>query len=257
MPKVKDNLREFLQVKNSTDTHAELYFYGDIVSDWQCAFDDIDQYPEAVRDFLKEHEGKDLDIYINSGGGAVFAGLAIYNMLKRHKGHKRVHVDGIAASIASIIAFAGDEVLVPSNAFLMIHKPTVSLWGNADDFRKTADELDIFQDGLVSTYVERALEGVTKEEIDKMVNAETWLTGEQAKEYFDITVTPEVQMAAKLEKDSISKYKQIPESLLNSLEKPEKTPKNEKNPQSNEDLEKIKQKILRCSVIGTTKGAKL
>ena len=82
----KDNLKQFLTVKNSTLATADLYFYGDIVSSWWGAWDDTDQYPEAIRDFLKEQEGKDLNIYINSGGGSVFAGIAIYNMLLRHKG---------------------------------------------------------------------------------------------------------------------------------------------------------------------------
>ena len=109
---MKDNLKSFLTVKNSTLQTADLYFYGEIVSDWWGAWDDLDQYPEAIRDFLTEHEGKDLNIYVNSGGGSVFAGIAIYNMLLRHKGKKTVYVDGIAASIASVIALAGDEMCV-------------------------------------------------------------------------------------------------------------------------------------------------
>ena len=88
--KMKDNLKNLLQVKNSTNTSADLYFYGDIVSDWYGAWTDEDQYPEQVKNFLNDAKGKELNIYINSGGGSVFAGLAIYNMLKRHDGHKTV-----------------------------------------------------------------------------------------------------------------------------------------------------------------------
>lgn len=121
----KDNLINLLEVKNSTETSADLFFYGDIVSSWYGAWDDTDQYPEKVRDFLKEHENKDLNIYINSGGGSVFAGMAIYNMLKRHNGQKTVYIDGLAGSISSVIAMAGDRIVVPKNSFLMIHKPLV------------------------------------------------------------------------------------------------------------------------------------
>ncbi|WP_330594436.1 Clp protease ClpP, partial [Clostridioides difficile] len=70
-----------------------------------------------------------MNIYINSGGGSVFAGMAIYNMLKRHEGFKTVYVDGIAASIASVIALAGDRVVIPQNAYFMIHKPWIGLCG--------------------------------------------------------------------------------------------------------------------------------
>lgn len=71
-----NNLKQFLTVKNETLTSADLYFYGDIVSDWWGAWTDADQYPEAIRDFLTAQEGKNLNIYINSGGGSVFAGIA-------------------------------------------------------------------------------------------------------------------------------------------------------------------------------------
>ena len=97
---MRDNLRNFLEVKNATNTSADLYFYGDIVSSWLGAWDDTDQYPDSVKNFLDEHKGKDLNIYVNSNGGSVFAGIAIYNMLKRHNGHKTVYIDGLAASIS-------------------------------------------------------------------------------------------------------------------------------------------------------------
>ncbi len=117
---------DFFKIKNKTDTSADLYFYGDIVSDsWQSYWTEEDRCPEDIREFLNDIEDHvDLNIYVNSGGGSVFGGLAIYNMLKRHKGYKTVYVDGIAASIASVIALAGDRVIVPSNAFIMIHKPS-------------------------------------------------------------------------------------------------------------------------------------
>ena len=129
--------------KNQTETSADLYFYGDIVSDWWGAWQDEDQYPDAIKNFLSEQEGKDLNVYVNSGGGSVFAGIAIYNMIKRHaaKANVKVYVDGLAGSIASILAFAGSEPPeIPSNAFLMIHNPWSYCEGNAADMRKMADD---------------------------------------------------------------------------------------------------------------------
>lgn len=199
MPKVKqiqDNLVNLLQVKNATETTADLYFYGDIVSSWWGAWDDTDQYPESVKNFLDEAKGKNLNIYINSGGGSVFAGMAIYNMLKRHKGFKTVHVDGLAASIASIIALAGDKVIIPKNAYFMIHKPWSWGIGDSDEFRQMADTLDVLEEGIVNVYADGLKEGVDVETIKKMIQKETWLTGDQAAEYFDIEVSETVNAAA-------------------------------------------------------------
>ena len=190
-----------------------MYFYGEIVSDWWGAWDDLDQYPEAIRDFLTEHEGKDLNIYVNSGGGSVFAGLAIYNMLLRHKGKKTVYVDGIAASIASVIALAGDEIIIPSNAFMMIHKPTLSCSGNADDLRKTAEDLDAVETGIINIYKAHLAEGANIETVKELVAAETWLNGEEAAKYFNITVSEAKTYAAQLAGDVMNQYRNTPKEI--------------------------------------------
>ena len=78
---MKNNLKNILEIKNYTDTSCDLYFYGDIVDSWLGAFDDMDQYPEAIKNILDEAKDKNINIYINSGGGSVFAGMAIYTVL--------------------------------------------------------------------------------------------------------------------------------------------------------------------------------
>lgn len=211
---MKDNLKSFLTVENSTLQTADLYFYGEIVSDWWGAWDDLDQYPEAIRDFLTEHEGKDLNIYVNSGGGSVFAGLAIYNMLLRHKGKKTVYVDGIAASIASVIALAGDEIIIPSNAFMMIHKPWNACCGNADDFRKMAEDLDAVETGIINVYKTHLAEGADIEAVKELVAAETWLNGEEAAKYFNITVSEAKTYAAQLAGDVMNQYRNTPKEII-------------------------------------------
>ena len=235
-----DNLKQFLSVKNETLTSADLYFYGDIVSDWWGAWTDSDQYPEAIRDFLKEQSGKNLNIYINSGGGSVFAGIAIYNMLRRHNGYKTVYVDGIAASIASVIALAGDRIIVPENAFLMIHKPWARCDGNAAELRKMADDLDAVETGIINTYKEHLSDGVDIADIEKMVSEETWLNGMEAAKYFNIEVGAAKEYAAKLT-DTVSAYSKIPQELL-------------KNLQNNTTSEKVKEKIKRAVIGVISKG---
>lgn len=208
------NIKDFLNIKNLENEKAELHFYGEIVSDEWEKWSDLDTCPEDVLNYLSKIENsKELDIYINSGGGSVFAGLGIYNILKRHKGRKTVYVDGLAGSIASIIAMVGDEIIVPSNSFLMIHKPLCGVCGNANDMREMADTLDRIEEGLINTYKTKLKDNVDIETIKAMVNAETWLTGEEASKYFNITVTEANKMIAKVDTNLLNSYKNVPENL--------------------------------------------
>ena len=210
----KDNLNSLLEIKNLTSTSADLYFYGDIVSSWWGAWDDTDQYPEKVKNFLDEAKGKDLNIYINSGGGSVFAGMAIYNMLKRHDGNKTVYVDGLAGSISSVIALAGDKVVIPRNAYMMIHKPWCSTYGNANDLRDQADMLDKIEEGILNVYSENLKDGIELDEIKELVNAETWLTGDEASKYFNIEVSENVDAVACIS-DYYDNYNRVPKNFRN------------------------------------------
>lgn len=209
------NIKDFLNIKNLENEKAELHFYGEIVSDEWEKWSDLDTCPEDVLNYLSKIENsKELDIYINSGGGSVFAGLGIYNILKRHKGRKTVYVDGLAGSIASIIAMVGDEIIVPSNSFMMIHKPLCGVIGNANDMREMADTLDRIEEGLINTYKTKLKDNVDIETIKTMVNAETWLTGVEASRYFNITVTEANKMIAKVDTNLLNSYKNVPENLL-------------------------------------------
>ena len=231
-----DNLKQFLTVKNETLTSADLYFYGDIVSDWWGAWADSDQYPEAIRDFLKEQEGKNLNIYINSGGGSVFAGIAIYNMLKRHSGYKTVYVDGMA-----VIALAGDRVIIPSNAFLMIHKPYAACIGNAEECRKLAADLDAIETGILNIYKEHLADGVDISDIQKMVAEETGLNGEEAAKYFTVEVGAAKEYAAKFT-DTVSAYAKVPKEIIKSARAADNI------------AEKTAEKIKRVVIDGISKG---
>lgn len=232
-------MNKFLSVKNLTNDSADIYFYGDIVSSEWGKWEDSDTAPEDVREQLKQVEGvQNLNIYINSGGGSVFAGLAIYNMLKRHQAHKKVYVDGMAASIASVIAMAGDEINVPSNAFLMIHKPWVMSIGNANDLRKLADDLDSIESGLLNVYEENLAEGVDIETVKQMVNAETWLNGKEAAEIFNINVAPANTVAASAS-EYLKKYNKVPVSLPVESQTPAAHSDAEPEPDQSKEIENL------------------
>ena len=248
-----------LEIKNMTETSADLYFYGDIVSDWWGAWQNEDQYPDAIKNFLAAAEGKDLNIYVNSGGGSVFAGMAIYNMIKRHgeKNKVKVYVDGLAGSIASVIAFAGTEPPeIPSNAFLMIHKPWGAISGNADEMRKMADDLDKVQGGIMNVYENHLKEGVTIDQIEQLVNAETWMDGKEAAEYFDIATTEAKEYAAAVG-DYMNKIGvKAPKEYKDRVKKPDPMPKGptpEETAKAAADAEKRNQ-IRRLCIEGMTKG---
>lgn len=205
-----------MMIKNQTDTSADLYFYGDIASEtWQSDYYEEDMAPGDVKEFLDELTGTEkINIHINSGGGSVFGGIAIYNMLKRNDAYKTVYIDGLAASIASVIAMVGDEVIIPKNAAMMIHKPMTSYFftsKNADELRKDAEALDSCQELIMNTYMTKAK--ATREEIEEKVNDETWLTGEEAAELFDLTVEEENNAVAYAGSTMFFSYKNMPEQV--------------------------------------------
>ena len=214
----KDNLDDILQVKNITETTADIYFYGDIVSSWWGAWEDTDQYPEAVKKALEQSKNKNLNIHINSGGGSVFAGITIYNMLKNHNGFKTVYIDGVAASIASVIALAGNRVIMRTGSSLMIHKPSLHIRGgyNSDDLTKMARDLDVIQECIMQIYKDNIKPDVSIEEVEDMVNKETWITSDEASKYFNIEVENKIQAVA-YDSDIVGKFIQIPDTIQNKI----------------------------------------
>lgn len=190
-----------LKIKNNKDS-AEIYISGAIVDDdmggmleaWDA--DAGYEWPGDIKKQLDEIGDKDLTVYINSDGGSVPAGVAIANMIARHKGHTTAVVDGWACSIATQIFFAADTRRIPSDAYLMIHKPSCALAGDANDFRHMIEMLDVIQEGLETTYCAAAREGVTPEQIHQMVEDTTWLTGDKARELFNIETVEATKTAA-------------------------------------------------------------
>ncbi|MDR1875729.1 MAG: Clp protease ClpP [Synergistaceae bacterium] len=146
-------------------------------------FDDIGQWwGKSAKDFVKEI--KDLGditkitLRINSGGGDVFEAQAMYSYLRTHRAHKTVRIDGLAASAASVLAMAGDKIIMPSNALMMIHNPSTVVWGEAEEMRKVAGFLDKVRDAISAVY--RAKTGLSEEKIRSMMDDETWMDADEA-----------------------------------------------------------------------------
>lgn len=154
--------------------NGELVLYGPV----GARFDDGDGMLSVhVINALATVEG-DLTVRLNSGGGSIFEGMAIYNALKRHDGRITVKIDGVAASAASLIAMAGDRIEMPLGATMMIHNPSGVTMGPADEHRKTADVLDLLAGTVAEIYHERT--GRSEPELRQMMHDETWMTADDA-----------------------------------------------------------------------------
>ncbi len=144
-------------------------------------FDEIGYFGVTAKQFigdLKALDATTIKLAINSPGGAVFDALAMYNALRQHPANVEVTIMGVAASAASLVAMAGDTIIMPDNAFMMIHNPLNFAYGNADDLREMADVLDKIGASLVGIYAART--GKPEDEIKAMLDAETWLNAEDA-----------------------------------------------------------------------------
>lgn len=230
-----------LEIKNESENSAELYFYGDICGSTWDKWQDEDKCPQDVSDFLNQLEGnKSIDIYINSGGGDAFAGLAIYNTLKRNTAEKTVHVDGLAASAASVIALSGDRVIIPKTAQFMIHNAWTFAIGNANDMRKRANDLDKCDESILNVYAENLKEGVDVGTIKQMVDDTTWMTGEDAAKYFNVEVEEGNAAVAYADSQYFDRYKNLPECLKrNNIKKLKVEDKpSEEKPKDNSELER-------------------
>lgn len=166
----------------------DLYIYGDVTEDWYDWWTDevvrSETSANTFREELAAHPNvMQINIYINSCGGSVFEGTAIYNQLKRHPAHKTVYVDGFACSIASVIAMAGDEVVMPRNTLMMIHNMWMGAVGNAAELRKAADDLDTINAAGRQAYLAKAGDRLDEAALTAMMDAETWLTAEQCIQY--------------------------------------------------------------------------
>ena len=166
----------------------EIYLYGEIQSDWYDWWNGQIVESTTSANYVRKavSEAGDVDeikVYINSIGGSVSEGNAIYNILKRSPATKTVYVDAFAYSVASVIAMAGDKIIMPSNTTMMIHNAMMGAYGNSAELRQAADNLDTINEASCNTYLVKAKDKLTKEKLNELLDAETFFTAEQALSY--------------------------------------------------------------------------
>jgi ATP-dependent Clp protease, protease subunit len=188
--------------------NAEIYLYDVIGEDF---FGGISAKMFAD-EMNKLKNAKNIDVRINSPGGNVFDGFTMYTLLKSSKANVNVYIDGLAASIASVIAMAGDSIEISATGMMMIHDPSGFSMGNAAEMRKMADLLDKIRDQIVDVYGSRT--GIDKTELADMMAAETWFNPQEALDQkFATAVGADAAIAACLRTD-LFKYKNMPKNLL-------------------------------------------
>lgn len=219
----KQQKKKYWEFKALASGEGDLYIYGDIVS-WQYDNDDTSAN-SFKRDLDALGDIGRLNLYINSPGGNVFEGVAIGSMLKRHKAYVTVYIDALAASIASVIAMAGDEIRMPRNAMMMIHKPWNVVAGNAVELRKAADDLDRIGVSVEESYLAKVGDKLTPEKLTGLLVAESWLSAQECLDYGLCDVIEAAsQAAACVSQELFATYRNVPEDIASKLNEAE-TPK--------------------------------
>ncbi|MFR5004052.1 MAG: head maturation protease, ClpP-related [Thomasclavelia ramosa] len=230
-----NNIVGSLELENN-----KLYIYGDILMDSLFKFEEEteDVCPKDILDFLKGLENQEeIEIHINSGGGSVFGGLAIYNLLKSYKGKKIVYIDGLAGSIASVIALVGDVLYIYKNSMMMIHNPLTAMCGyyNAKNLQEQIEALEKCKKSILNVYMANInmAKIIHEEEISQLMDNETWLVGEEITEYFKGYILQDKNEIVACTSSYFDSYKNTPKNIKNIENKP-----------INNSLEEEKQKIL-------------
>lgn len=181
---------KFWEIKQQADNPEtlEMYIYSNVEGDsydwWSGEEIKSETSADYFREKLEEYKNiSRINIYINSLGGSVMEGVAIYNQLKRHKAYKTVYIDGFACSVASVIAMAGDKVIMPENTVMMIHNAWTYTCGNASELRKQADDLAVMDTAFRQAYMLKSNGKISEEKLIEMLDAETYLTAKQCIEY--------------------------------------------------------------------------
>lgn len=196
-----------LRIEAKENNKAEIVIYAPIgASFWEESItakqfhDELKKIPDTV---------KEISVRINSPGGDVFDGITIYNLLKQKKGRKICYIDGVAASIASIIAMAGDEIIMSEGAQFMVHKPWTMTMGNSEDLEKTIQRLDDIEEQMISIY--RNKTKLERAEIRDMLRSETWMDSDVAvsKGFATKKIDDGIKVAASLEKANWIKHKPV------------------------------------------------
>ena len=197
---------KWYNIQNKAGETADIYI-----------FDEIGTYGITAQEFItdiKDLKDQPINLRINSIGGDVFDGMAMYNVIKRREAKTTVYIEGIAASIATIIALGADEVVMAENSLFMIHNAWGGTMGGSEDMRKSADTLDKISAELLDIY--RKKTGLSYDVLSAMMDEETWFNAQEAYDLrFIDTISDSIKVAAKYD---VSKFKNITqEEIKNKL----------------------------------------
>ncbi|EKY5819043.1 Clp protease ClpP [Escherichia coli] len=211
-PKASMKNKSWFRMQAGGQGDADIYIYDEI-GFWGVTAKQFVSELNALGDITH------INLHINSPGGDVFEGIAIFNALKTHGASITVYVDGVAASMASVIAMVGNPVIMPENTFMMIHKPFGFTGGDAEDMRTYADLLDKVEAVLLPAYAQKT--GKTTDEIAAMLADETWMSGAECLAHgFADQVTPAVKAMACIQSKRTEEFKKMPESIRNMITPP-------------------------------------
>lgn len=200
---------------------AKITIYGDIGESW---WDESSTSSKDIEKALNEINANVIHVHINSYGGDVFDGIAIHNQLKNHEAKIIIHVDGVAASAASLVAMAGDEIIMNTGSMLMIHEASTWCWGTKTDIQKTLNALEGIDKSIANIYMLR-FKG-EKEDVEKLIVAETWLTSDEAVEMGFADKIGEDEEEVEQEPDPVQVKNSILEKFRNKNKQLDAEPKN-------------------------------
>ncbi len=218
--------RQWFSFKNEAGKTPELFIYDDIDDWWGVS-------AQSVVDQIRELDTSEINVRVNCRGGMVFEGIAIYNALRLHKANVHISIEGLAASIASVIAMAGDTVTIAENAMMMIHNPYGWAQGDAEAMRKTAEVMDKIADSIAVSYTART--GKTIEELKALMEAETWFTAQEA---LDMGLVDQIDEPVKAAACfDLSRFTNAPAGFGHSEEQPENKQQETEKPEPEKEPE--------------------
>lgn len=194
---------------------VDIYVYGDIgESPWGG------DASVSAADFakqLRDANGDDVTIHVNSVGGNVFDANTMSELVRSYKGRTTTSIEGIAASAASFFALTADSVVMNPSALLMVHNPYTSCYGDADEMRRTAGMLDKVRSTITGQYVRKT--GMDESEVEGMMDAETWMDASEALGLgFVDSISDAAPIAARLTRSALDRFKAAPDSLMEQLD---------------------------------------
>lgn len=232
-----DKSKGFFNVIKTGPSKASIDMYGEIVDE---KMNDVETSAVSFKQALKDlGDVKDITLNINSPGGSVFSGISIYNMIKSHDANITANIQGLAASVATVIAMAADKVIMPSNSMFMIHNAWTLAIGNAKDLRKQADDLEKINATIFNSYVAKNPD-IDHALLQNMMDEETWLTAQECK---DLGLIDEIQnatpIAAKISPEMEAQFKNMPNQFKFYNVEEEPKPQDDPKPEEKDTDSKV------------------